>query len=345
MADKDLNSEQDNAYITALISKLRQIHGQSTDDERPEEPPIAEETDETATVEPIAEEPADEDAAEEPTDEITEESPSDTPGEDFPSEPLPTPDPEEVPLDTAVPAESRVEETEEDAVSEPQPESETEPAAEPDEEPAIEPNEEPVTAPEETPIEPTPAPAKTEEIPASDTAVAAVAADSSADSHEPPATPARADASAPVSPAPMPTPDYARTVLPGDPRFTGKNTTGRFLAFDLPEEQETPPVTAPVAPAISAEDVAAFAEEEDAETVGFPMPDSEEPPVSPIPDSEEPPVVEEVENTPLSLFAEEDGTLHYPTEETAPMPDSAVPAFPYPAERETLYRGSETASP
>ena len=338
MADKDLNSEQDNAYITALISKLRQIHGQSTDDERPEEPPIAEETDETTTVEPAAEEPVDEDATEEPTDEITEESPPDTPGEDFPSEPLPTPDPEETPIDTAVITESRAEE---ESVSEPQPEPETEPAAEPDEEPAVE-SEEPVTASAEAPIS---APVMKEEIPVSDAAAAA----DGAGSHEPPATPstpetpAREDASAPVSFAPMPTPDYARTVLPGDPRFTGKNTTGRFLAFDLPEEQETPLVT--TVPPVPTEDSVADAEDEDTVTTGFSMSAPSEPLVSPIPDAVETPVPEEVENTPLSLFAEEDKTISAQTEETAPMPDSTMPAFPYPAERETLYRGSETGTP
>lgn len=338
MADKDLNSEQDNAYITALISKLRQIHGQSTDDERPEEPPIAEETDETTTVEPAAEEPVDEDATEEPTGGITEESPPDTQGEDFPSEPLPTPDPEETPIDTAVLTESRAEE---ESVSEPQPEPETEPAAEPDEEPAVE-SEEPVTASAEAPLS---APVMTEEIPASDTAVAA----DGAGSHEPPAvpstpeTPAREDASAPVSFAPMPIPDYARTVLPGDPRFTGKNTTGRFLAFDLPEEQEPPLVT--TVPPVPTEDFVADAEDEDTVTTGFSMPAPSEPLVSPIPDAVETPAPEEVVNTPLSLFAEEDKTISAQTGETALMPDSAMPAFPCPAERETLYRGSETGTP
>lgn len=371
MADKDFNSEQDNAYITALISKLRQIHGQSTDDEQPEEPPIAEEADKTTTVEPIAEEPADEDASEEPTDEsakestyeideITGEMPSDTPGEDIPSEPLPAPDPADAAIDTVVPEEARVEETEEEVISESQPEHETEPAAEPYDEPAADLEDiteaEPVTAPGEEPTAPTPDPVLTEEIPAADT----VAIADDAGSHAPSAstaapatpsisaisaTPARADASAPVSPAPMPTPDYARTVLPGDPRFTGRNTTGRFLAFDLPEEQETPPVTTPVAPTISAEDAVSPAEKEDTETVVFSMPAPTVPLVSPIPDSEDTPAVEEVENTPLSLFAEEDGAIPAHEEGTAPLPDSSMPAFPYPAERETLYRGSETGAP
>ena len=267
---------------------------------------------------------------------MTEEPSSDAPNEGFPSEPLPTPDREETPIETAVPAFSREEETEEDAVSESQPEPETDPTAEPEAEP--------VTASTEAPIAPPPAPVMTEEIPVSDTAVAA----DGAGSHEPPAvpstpeTPARADASVPVSPAPMPTPDYARTVLPGDPRFTGKNTTGRFLAFDLPEEQETPP--APVT-AIPAEDAVPRTEEEETETVRLSTPTLSEPPVSSVPDSEETPAREEVENTPLSLFAEKGETISAHTEEMAPMPDSAVSAFPYPAERETLYRGSETGAP
>ncbi len=208
MTDKNVNSEQDNAYIASLLSKLRESLGQT-------EPSPA------ATAEPSP-------------DAVSEPAVAETPVTDVPTE---THDVAEAPITddstlTVAPPESTGDET--SAVAEATSDSEDETAQEVPEmrEPVVSAEETaelpPVSVRESALTAETPAtePIDTESVAVEPTVTEPIAA-------EEPSSPAATESTAPGA-------TYARTVQPGDPGMTGRNTTGRFLDFHVDETPAAP---------------------------------------------------------------------------------------------------------
>ena len=236
MADKNVNSEQDNAYIASLLSKLRESLGQTepTSAETSEASPDA--APESA-VTPASDVPtgtnsaaddvavtgnpaAASDAGEPSADEVSAPSSiaSDPDEDDEPGLEAPWAETQQA----AVSAREPVSPQQEEMVPEPT-------SASPQH----------GTLPDESP---TPEPIQAEPTETGATAAEPVASETTVNKPdiggEPsvPAAPERGTTGA----------SYARTVQPGDPGMTGRNTTGRFLDFRM---DDTPPAPARQEPA------------------------------------------------------------------------------------------------
>ena len=241
MADKNVNSEQDNAYIASLLSKLRESLGQTEPASAvtPESPP-------DAAPDPAAEETAAVDAPVETHSEAADGSITNdhaavsdggAPNDDAGSPPSAAPSDaddrsgQDVPWAEAPEPITHTTET----IAPPHEEIMAESARVQDSTRTAEP---PIPEPiqvESTLEEPT----ATEPI-----AAEAVASETTADkpgtAEQPsiPAAPERGNASS----------SYARTVQPGDPGMTGRNTTGRFLDFRPDDAPSAPARQEPASP-------------------------------------------------------------------------------------------------
>ena len=262
MADKNVNSEQDNAYIATLLSKLRESLGQ-TDAAPGASAPVVDPTPETN--EPAAS------ALTETSAPRDEESTSPVPETETESVPDEESIPAAVPSATPAKAEDTVDimpapvaEDTTDTVPTPAAEDSAQDPVHPD---MAEPSAPGDTAPRtETPAA-TAAPtvAVTVETEEAETAPETVKAVEEEKTTAPEARPGSPAAS--MTPAAQASPDtsdatgtgsttpkvtetvtgdngaagaYARTVQPGDPRFSGRNTTGRFLDFRVEDTEEAP---------------------------------------------------------------------------------------------------------
>ena len=214
MADKNVNSEQDNAYIASLLSKLRESLGQ---------------TEPTSAVTPEASP----DAAPEPGTEETVAADAPTAAHDIDDAPIADDSAEAVTDSEDVPGQKMPEESE----SEPR---ETvvlaqEPVSPSHEEMATESLSMPVQESALTAEPPAPEPTKTDSAVTEPTVAepATVETAGTQSSVEKPPVSATAESSTPGA-------SYARTVQPGDPGMTGRNTTGRFLDFRMGEVPSAP---------------------------------------------------------------------------------------------------------
>ena len=231
MADKNVNSEQDNAYIASLLSKLRESLGQTepTSAVTPEASPDAAPepgTEETVAADaptdahdiddaPIADDSApDADVLEPAGDETSASAEAVIDSEDVPGQKMPE-ESESEPRETVVLAQEPVSPSHEEMATESlsMPVQESALTAEP-------------PAPESTKTDS----AVTEPTVAEPATVETAGTQSSV---EKPPVSATAESSTPGA-------SYARTVQPGDPGMTGRNTTGRFLDFRMGEVPSAP---------------------------------------------------------------------------------------------------------
>lgn len=255
MADKNVNSEQDNAYIATLLSKLRESLGQTdatpaaaetpvpAADAVPEATPSTDDAVPAPTGESISEEEK-EDVSAVPEEESTPAagvSPECPPEEDASDlAPFPVNDAlQDVPSDAAQ-SFSETEATGEVVVS---------PEALPEK------TDTPEKAEGSTEMTEAAAEAPPPVAPSESTDAASGMADASFDADEKPADDAGSAAGA-----------YARTVQPGDPRFSGRNTAGRFLDFQVDDTENIPVREAPSSPLDSILETPLFPHAAEAET-------------------------------------------------------------------------------
>ena len=365
MADKNVNSEQDNAYIATLLSKLRESLGQ-TDAAPGTSAPVVDSTPETT--EPVASAltetsaPRDEESAS-PVPE-TETEPESVPESEAKSpraedtSAIPAAAEDTVDTVPAPAAEDTV-----DTVPAPAAENTTDtvpaPAAEDSAQDPVHPDKAEPSAPGDTaPRTETPAAtaaptvAVTVETEEAETApeTAKTAEEEKTTAHEVrPGSPA-----ASMTPAAQASPDasdatgagsttpkvtetvtgdngtagaYARTVQPGDPRFSGRNTTGRFLDFRVEDTEEAPARAVP-APEASVSPLDSILDEPlfpHASGAGEAAP-STAPPVTGVADRTSPPEGETMRPADIRSFADiDDGTADMMMPPVAVAPGMPIP--------------------